>query len=285
MKSVLVTGHLGYIGSHFYEPFKMLCDRCDIKSGQDFGELSGNEFGVVVHLAASVSVTESFEHPDDYLNNNCFKLLKFLKNNTVHKIVFTSTGGAMYGDRVLAKESDANWQNCKSPYAQSKFLAEEVIRSLCTNHVILRLANVFGGNQSIRGEASVHAHFAQDEPIKVYGGKQTRDFIHVSQVVNALHYAINNNVRGTFNIGSEQETAILELAQQFSSKRSVPIQILPARSGEVERVSLDCSAAKAAGFFSQDSPIFQSPTANFVCPQSKNPPQMAQVKRVTVSRH
>lgn len=261
MKSVLVTGHCGYIGSHFFEPWM---EGCDLKFGQDFAGIKGKSYDVVVHLAASVSVTESFNKAEEYFRNNCFKLLAFLNNNTVWKMVFASTGGAMYGDKIGAKEDDAYWGNCKSPYAQSKYLAEEVILTLCRDYVILRLGNVFGGDQSIRGEANVHAHFAQDDPIVVYGGEQTRDFVHVESVVKALRHALNSNALGTFNIGSGLETSISKLAQYYSHNRQVQIEYRPPRHGEVNRISLDCSAALKAGFA-----YLQSPNDNLPVPSQR----------------
>lgn len=141
MSDILVTGAKGYIGSHFIKPSPQSFQLCDIKDGRayDFGLLTGCKFDVVIHLAASVSVMESFDKPGEYMENNAWKVLRFLKNNQVGKFIFVSTGGAMYGDKVLANEEDADWLKCKSPYAQSKWMAEQIVREMSNEYVILRL--------------------------------------------------------------------------------------------------------------------------------------------------
>jgi UDP-glucose 4-epimerase len=244
--SILVTGHRGYIGNHFFKPGMTGCDLKDDDFADygDFADIAGHWFDVVVHLAASVSVVESFIKPEEYLNNNCFKIIRFLQNNRVGRFIFVSTGGALYGNARQAEESQAQWIQCMSPYSLSKYLAEQVVRLMCGNHLILRLANVYGGDYSVRGEASVHAHFNQDNPIIVYGGQQTRDFIHIDQVCAAFKYAIDHDVRGTFNLGSGTETKIIDIAQQFSEARGVPVDVRPARPGEVDFISLDIRKAQ-----------------------------------------
>jgi UDP-glucose 4-epimerase len=242
---ILVTGHKGYIGSHFFDPLTM--SGVDLKDNIDYGDLVDNEYDTVVHLAASVMVGESFLKPDEYFNNNCLKLARFIERNPrIRRFIFVSTGGALYGNKRMAKESDATWVNCRSPYAQSKYLGEMMVRDAIRDHVILRLANVYGGNSSTRGEAAVHAHFAVDNPIRVFGGDQTRDFIHVETVCTAIRRAIDSDVTGTFNLGSGVEKSIRELAEQYQW-RGVPIIYEPAKTGEIEYVTLDCTKAKEAG--------------------------------------
>lgn len=246
MSRILITGHKGYIGSHLFNAKTM--EGCDLKDGTDFERwFSRQACGAVVHLAASVSVTESFEKPEEYFDNNCFKVIRFLERTAGKRFIFVSTGGAMYGNKRFAMEDAAKWENCLSPYAQSKYLAEVAVRQMVHNHVILRLANVYGGDTTMRGEAAVHAHFAEDNPITVYGGNQTRDFVHVDVVCEAIRRAIDSDVVGTFNIGSGEETRIKSLAEEFSAKRGVPILYKDARPGEVDHISLDSGAARIAG--------------------------------------
>lgn len=265
----LVTGHRGYIGSRFFRPGWM---GCDLKEGHDFQDIRQGSFRAVIHLAAWVSVIDSFERPGEYLDNNCFKILRFLRNNRVDRFVLVSTGGAMYGNTRLATEDDAAWGNCMSPYAQSKYLAEEIVRETCPNHIILRLGNVYGGDYSVRGEASVHAHFQQDHPIVVYGGRQTRDFIHVDQVCGALLRSMDEGATGTFNIGSGVETKILDLAGSFSRQRGVPVEIQPARPGEVDYISLDISKAIACKLLdSTGTPVLESECPPDLLPVQEQP--------------
>lgn len=238
---LLVTGSRGYIGTHLLPLFPD-AETCDLKDGQNYRDVTGEEFDIVIHLAASVSVTESILHPEKYFANNTTGVEKFLQRNTIGRFIFASTGGAMYGNRRGALESDSDMSFCQSPYALSKLAAEKIIGEYQSDAVILRLANVYGGDYSVRGEAACHAHFETDDPIVVYGGEQTRDFIHVSRVVSAFKRATECQ-SGTYNIGSGDETRILDLALEASERRGVPVELRPKREGEVDFISLDIREA------------------------------------------
>lgn len=249
--SVLITGHRGYIGSHLTDRikegnFQIPWIGCDLKEGHDFADKRRGVYETVVHLAASVSVTESLQRPDQYIDNNCLKILTFLRNNAVRRFIFISTAG-VYGNCSYAKEEEAAWSRCLNPYAQSKYLGECVVRQLNWNHVILRLANVYGGNCEGRGEAAVHEHFNKDNPIVVYGGNQTRDFIHVTDVCDAIIRALLADMTGTYNIGSGCKTRIMDVANQFSSSRKVPIEQRFSRQGEIDHSSLNTYKARSEG--------------------------------------
>lgn len=251
---ILITGNCGYIGAHLFRELMFasgVLNGCDLKANApvDYRDWKGHEWDVVIHLAASVSVTESFDKPEEYFQNNALGLIPFIQNNKIGRFILISTGGAMYGNARLAKEQEASWGLCKSPYAQSKFLAEQIVRQAYPgSHVILRLGNVYGGRDSIRGEASVHAHFAQDNPILLYGGNQTRDFIHIDAVCRAILKAVDDpSIVGTFNIGSGEERCVGDLAKLYSAHRRVFIEQRPARSGEVDFISLDNTKAREAG--------------------------------------
>jgi UDP-glucose 4-epimerase len=250
---IFITGAGGYISQHL---IKYLLDRstpdlrfmmCDIKEGRDFASIKGAKFDAVVHLAAHSSVTQSLLDPDECLDNNALKLISFLTNNKIGKFIFTSTGGAIYGNRLNAKEEDASWKGCISPYGQSKFLAEKIIRRLHPNHTILRLGNVYGGDDSNRLELAMHARFKKDDPIIVYGGNQVRDFVHVDVVCESIFKAIHSDVTGTYNIGSGTGVQIRNIAWAIAKERQVPINFVPAREGEIDTVSLDISKAQQAG--------------------------------------
>jgi UDP-glucose 4-epimerase len=251
-RSILVTGSAGYIGSNltpklFEYGFGGFA-AADLKYGQDFAQLQDHQFDVVIHLAAHSSVTQSLRDPDECLNNNAFKLIPFLQNNKVGKLVFTSTGGAIYGENGYAREEEASWSGCISPYGQSKYLAEQIIRRLHPNHTILRLGNVIGGGNVLqRLELAAHARFETDDPIVVYGGDQTRDFVHVDDVCGAIIRAAFGDVIGTFNIGSGKATRVAAVAENYAADRNVKIRYAKARPGEIVNVSLDITKAQKAG--------------------------------------
>ena len=241
----LITGSAGYIGTHLRKLLPAW-ESCDLKYGKDYQHISGREFDVVIHLAAFVSVLESFENPEKYFRNNALGVGNFLANNHVNRFVFMSTGGAMYGNARAAREGQASWYTCDSPYAKSKLAAEYLIAGLHNDAVVLRLANVFGGDYTMRGEAAVHSHFEHDDPIVVYGGDQTRDFVHIDTVCAAIYRAIIAPA-GTYNIGSERETSIKTIADDYGQSRGVRVEVRPKRTGETDFISLDCSRAKTAG--------------------------------------
>ncbi len=242
----LVTGSAGYIGKHLLQLTPGV-RTCDLKDGQDFVDIKGEEFDTVIHLAAHASVTQSLKDPDACLDNNAFKLIPFLRNNKIGKLIFASTGGAIYGNRHFAMETDASWEGCISPYGQSKYLAEKIIQDTHPNYTILRFGNVYGGWDADRLEAACHRHFMVDNPIVVYGGDQIRDFVHVSVIRRALITAACSNITGTFNIGSGKETKVMDLAKEFSLSRDVPIVCEPSRPGEIDYISLDIWKARHCG--------------------------------------
>lgn len=248
---VLVTGNYGYIGSHFYDPCDPDMEGVDLKRGKDFADVKGRTFDAVVHFAAYVSVMDSYDRPGAYQENNCSKVMQFLDHNDVGHFVFISTGGAMYGEKILAKEDDTVHPDEMSPYAKTKWRAEQLLsqreRQRGGLTTVLRLANVYGGDMSVRGEAAVHAHFATDNPITIYGGNQTRDFVHVDVVCGAIERALAKGITGLYNIGSGTQTRVGDLAFQYARDRAVPVLVKPARAGEVENITLDCMKAQKAG--------------------------------------
>ena len=250
--NILVTGSRSYIASGLlpllYKEFPTaLISHCDAKNGQDYGDIEGHHFDVVCHIGALSTIVNSADKADYMLDVNAFRIMKFIRNNIVDKFLFPSTGGAIYGNRTKpAKEEEAIWAGCVNPYSQSKYIAEQLIRQLCPNHTILRLGNVFGGDMDSRTEALVLTHFQHDNPIVVYGGNQTRDFVHLDIVSQAFINAIKFNVVGTFNIANGESVRLMDLAKQFAERRSVPLEVQSHRPEEMVDVALDVSAARKA---------------------------------------
>jgi UDP-glucose 4-epimerase len=168
------------------------------------------------------------------------------------QVVFSSTGGAIYGECEEPADEDSPRQPL-APYGASKLSAEEYLatynRLHGTGHVALRYGNVYGPRQDPHGEAGVVAIFfgrlARGEPLRVFGtGRQTRDYVYVGDVVAATLAAQGH--AGVFNVGTGIETSVLELADACARVAgvSVPLEHEPARPGELQRSVLDPTRAK-----------------------------------------
>jgi UDP-glucose 4-epimerase len=275
----VVTGGAGFIGSHTVDALLERGDEVhvvdnlatgrrenvdaaatlhehDIRNPLDglFTEIRPE---VVVHLAAQADVGTSVAEPLLDLEVNVLGTLNVLEAARGHgaQVVFSSTGGAIYGDcERPAREDDA--REPVSPYGTSKLAAEEYLatwnRLHGTRHVALRFANVYGPRQLAKLEGGVVAIFSDrlraGENVTVYGdGRQTRDYIYVGDVVAAVLAAIGV-AGGTYNVGTGKETSVLELFEAMRRVAGVHAQAehAPARPGEARRSVLDASRAERA---------------------------------------
>ncbi len=274
---ILVTGGAGFIGSHLVE--KLLSEghevivldnlssgslknlskikediffvKGDVRCSRDV-EKAVREAECVVHLAALISVEESFKKPLTYNEVNSTGTLVLLKASEhfgVDKFVLISSC-AVYGDPLEVPVREDHPLRPASPYAVSKVAAEGYTRTFVDLHpVILRLFNVYGPRQSL-AYAGVITKFAErmlrgDLPI-IYGdGEQTRDFVHVSDVVQAIVLSLETKETGTFNVGTGEEISVNSLCE-------IMIELLrfsrrpmhgPARQGDVRRSCADISRA------------------------------------------
>jgi UDP-glucose 4-epimerase len=218
----------------------------------------------VFHLAAQIDVRKAVADPgfDARLNVvGTVNALEAARRAGVERFVFTSTGGAIYGegdapDRELPFAED---DRCEpfAPYGQSKLAGEGYVdfyrRARELPGISLRLGNVYGPRQDPRLEAGVVAIFcglARDggKPT-VYGdGRQTRDYIYVGDVVEALLAALERDSAGPLNVGTGVETSVLELAERIghlTGREDFEPQMAPAREGEVQRTALDTARAES----------------------------------------
>lgn len=252
---VLVTGSKGFIGSKLTE--KLSGDKSvvlydvDRKNTFDIAEFSPTvEYDTIIHTAASTSVIEGEDDPAAMWENNVGKFVQFLQAVRSEKtfFVYLSTA-AVYGESDGKGESQVTPFDTQSHYGMTKLVGEMLVRKYFpTNHLILRLANVVGGLEENEGKGNAFHHFKNDTPITLYGTKAVRDFVGVYHVVDVLaRVAQSRQWRGTYNIGSGEATSMIELAAQFSVDRQVPIQVAPARPGEIENSWLDCTKARRDG--------------------------------------
>ncbi len=257
---ILVTGSRGYIGTRLLklvtEAFpSALIDESDIKFGQGYENFSGYTWDVVFHLGAISTIISSFERANEMMDVNAFNLIPFARNNTIKKIIFAGSA-SIYGEMPGAlSEDEARWTDCLSPYAQTKYVAEGIIRRLWPNHTIFRFGNVYGGDYGPREEWLAPTHFMRDNPIVVYGGSQVRDFIHVDLICNALIQAAKREIVGTYNLASGQPDLISDMAKMFSNLRGVPVVYEPQRKGESMYVLLDITKARQTGLLPMEPQV------------------------------
>jgi UDP-glucose 4-epimerase len=227
--------------------------------------IEGRRPATIFHLAAQIDVRVSVSDPVFDLGVNVggtINLLEAARTAEVGRCVLASTGGAMYGEgsgRDLPLDETAE---CRpdAPYGQSKHAAEgylslyERLHGLST--VALRLGNVYGPRQDPLGEAGVVAIFCgallEGRTPKVFGdGEQTRDYIYVGDIVDAMLTAGASGVSGNFNVGTGIQTSVLDLGRMISEACDHPFEpeMAPPRPGEVQRIASDSArAAEALGW-------------------------------------
>lgn len=274
----IVTGGAGFIGSHVVEALlargdevhalddlsKGIAERvsdaaqlhvADIRAPDEVFDAVRPE--AVFHLAAQADVRFSVEHPDDDASVNVLGAVRILEASRRYgaKIVFSSTGGAIYGECDRPAPETAPRQPL-APYGTSKLCGEEYLatwnRLHDTSHVSLRFGNVYGPRQEPHGEAGVVAIFMgllrDGGTPKIFGdGSQTRDYVYVHDVVHAMLLASEHDGGGVYNVGTGTETSVVDLydaVQQVSGIRREP-ELAPARLGELQRSVLDPSLARS----------------------------------------
>ena len=275
-KTVLVTGGAGFIGSHLVDRLLELGHRVvvldDLSSGRlsnlsnrinfhhtDINEAKLDETfsrenpQLVFHLAAQVSVSTSMRNPLMDAEANILGTLRLLeasRRHGVEKFIYSSTGGALYGDPEYIPCDEDHPIRPLSPYGLAKSVSEKYLelynKMFILNYAALRYGNVYGPRQDPNGEAGVIAIFSQamlegKQPVIFGSGEQERDFVYVQDVVDANLLAINDNVTGAYNIGSGKSTSVNRIFQMLRDLyrfRKAPLKS-PARLGDVLKISLN----------------------------------------------
>jgi UDP-glucose 4-epimerase len=234
--------------------------RASIASPEAAALVRDGRFDVIAHLAAQIDVRKSVEDPawDAAMNiGGSLNLLEAVRRSGyLTRFVFSSSGGAQYGDFVEMPTVEAAAKDPQSPYGVAKLTVEYYMSYFARVHgldtVALRYANVYGPRQDPHGEAGVVAIFCRriltGAPITAYGdGMQTRDYVFVGDVARAnllaadalLPPAGRLDDRG-FNVGTGIETSVLDLAAELQrvAGATVPVTHAPARAGEQRRSSI-----------------------------------------------
>jgi UDP-glucose 4-epimerase len=289
-QSAIVTGGAGFIGSHVVDA--LLADGYevtvvdDLSSGVrervakeaelrelDIVDLAGLKALVaevqprtIFHLAAQASVVASVEDPGRDCEVNVRGTLNVVEaaGECGASVVFTSTGGALYGDEAPMPTSEERIPAPLSPYGASKWAAEAYVKTWSLSsgipHAVCRLGNVYGPRQSPHGEAGVVAifthHLYTDQAPKLYGhGRPTRDYVYVGDVVSALLAAAGKS--GTYNIATQVETDVASVWSELSEAAGKQIDPVLAdlRPGELQHSCLDASLAKRELGWQPEMPI------------------------------
>jgi UDP-glucose 4-epimerase len=273
----VVTGGAGFIGSHVVEalvargdevhvldnlatgkrenvPGGAMLHEADIRTDCDplFDEL---EPDACFHFAAQADVRVSVERPDFDADVNVLGTVRVLEAARRHgtRVVFASTGGAIYGECDGPAPEDAP-RRPLAPYGVSKLAGEEYLQAYNrlhgSGHVALRYGNVYGPRQDPHGEAGVVAIFmnrlrAVERP-RIFGdGKQTRDYVYAVDAANAAVRALGSS-GGVYNIGTSGETSVLDLLERIQrvAGTNVEPEFADPRPGELQRSVLDVSRAE-----------------------------------------
>jgi len=211
----------------------------------------------IFHLAAKINVRESINNPIEYAKQNIVDTLNLLELSKEFKIkhfIFSSTGGAIYGDETDIPTLENSPAFPLSPYGCSKYAIEKYLIFYNKVHGLkftcLRYANVYGPRQNPEGEAGVisiffQKMFANITPI-IFGGIQTRDFVYVKDVARANLLALEDPKSNIYNVGTEKETDIIEIFNKINKyfKDSFSPEYKPSIEGEQKRSCLSYSKIK-----------------------------------------
>jgi UDP-glucose 4-epimerase len=282
----VVTGGAGFIGSNLVDALVARGDQVTVIDNLSTGRRAnldgagaslevvdvGNAGAVarifearkpelVFHLAAQIDVRLSVDDPaaDAAINVlGTISVLEAARVSGARRVVNSSTGGGLYGDADVLPTPEDHSIRALAPYGQSKLAAEGYCelytRLYGLSTVSLRYGNVYGPRQDVHGEAGVVAIFCgkllEGRTPTVYGdGRQTRDWVDVSDVVRANLLAGDSQLSGAVNIGHGRETSVLDLLDALrevgDGRGPLPEpRFAPARTGEVARSCLDVTRAK-----------------------------------------
>jgi UDP-glucose 4-epimerase len=271
---ILVTGGAGFIGSHTVDALVATGShevsvvdnlsagkrdqinpgtrfhQADIRDAAEVGRIiSEARPEVIVHFAAQMDVRRSVADPafDAQVNLVGFlNLMEAARQHGLRRVVFSSTGGAIYGEQDTFPADESHPCRPVSPYGVAKFSTESYLffykAQYGIDYAAMRYANVYGPRQDPHGEAGVVAIFCgrllEDKPVTIFGdGKQTRDYVYVGDVVRANVAAVTASATGPINVGTGIETDVNQLYRALAAAAGSdrPPTYAPARLGEQTR--------------------------------------------------
>lgn len=272
---ILITGGAGFIASNIADGYLhqghqvVVID--DLSAGKEVNLPQGVKFhhesilgprlreiveserpDVVNHHAAQIDVRKSVDDPANDAQINIIgtlNLLEACRQIPIKKIIFASSGGAIYGEQEYFPADEKHPVKPRSPYGIAKLTVEKYLQFYHWTYglpfVVLRYANVYGPRQNAKGEAGVVAIFTErllrkESPI-IYGdGTQTRDYVYIDDVIACNLEALRPKVQGIFNVGTGAETSVNEIARELLklTKNHLIPQYAPAKVGEQRRSCL-----------------------------------------------
>jgi len=280
---ILVTGGAGFIGSNTVDALVATAAHeisiiDDLSAGKpdqvnpsarfyqadirDAGEVSrivaSERPEVMIHFAAQMDVRRSVADPaaDSQVNLVGFlNLMEAGRQHGLRRVVFSSTGGAIYGEQDFFPADESHPCRPVSPYGVAKFATESYLyfygAQYGIDYAAMRYANVYGPRQDPHGDAGVVAIFCgrllENKPVTIFGdGEQTRDYVYVGDVVCANVAAVSAAVTGPINIGTGIETSINRLYQTLAgvAKSGQAAAYAPGRPGEQSRSAIAAGRAE-----------------------------------------
>ncbi|OGW55063.1 MAG: UDP-glucose 4-epimerase [Nitrospirae bacterium RIFCSPLOWO2_02_42_7] len=281
---ILVTGGAGFIGSHVVDRLVLEGHSVSVIDNLSTGKIENvnreakfhkidiispriervfkkERPELICHFAAQMDVRRSVADPIYDAQSNIIGMLNLMENGLrygVRKVIFASTGGAVYGEGVPYPTSEECIPRPISPYGISKLTGEHYLIyynvSYGLNYVVLRYANVYGPRQDPFGEAGVVAIFNQkilrdEQPVINGNGMQTRDYVYVDDVVDAVIASTYNDINDVFNVGTGVETSVNELFRhliEITGKSHIKEVYGQAKKGEQLRSCLSYDKIRKA---------------------------------------